>query len=91
MTEGQDGRIHIRMCGKYLERSELATYRTHLSCDLCKLPKTRCHSTGELLLFDHFGDLNTVQCGRGGSERFEPAHVPDATLDKPMILLDQVV
>ncbi len=79
------------MCRKLLKRSELATYRTHLSCDLCKLPKTRCRSAGELLLSDHVGDLNAVQCGRGGSERFEPAHVPDASLDKPMILLDQVV
>ncbi len=79
------------MCRKLLRQSELATYLTHLSCDLCKLQKTRCRSVGELLLSDHVGDFDAVQCGRGGSERFEPAHVPDATLDKLMILLDQVV
>ena len=79
------------MCRKYLERPKSATCWIHLSCDLCKLPETRCFSAGGLLFSDHVGDLNAVQCGRGGSERFEPAHVPDASLDKPMILLDQVV
>ncbi|EEE36151.1 hypothetical protein RKLH11_3753 [Rhodobacteraceae bacterium KLH11] len=39
---------------------------------------------------DHVGNFNAVQrCGRG-CEGFDPAHVPYATLDEPMILLDQV-
>ncbi len=79
------------MCRKLLERPAPATYRTHLSCDLGKQPKARRGSVGELLLSDHVGDLNAVQSSRGGSERFEPTHVPYATLDEPMILLDQVV
>lgn len=44
-----------------------------------------------MLLSDHIGDFDAVQCSRGGSKRFEPTHVPYATLDKPMILFDQVI
>ncbi len=71
--------------------AKVATYRAYSSWDLGKLPKARCRSVGELLLSDHVRNLNTVQSSRSGSERFKPAHVPHATLDKPMILLDQVI
>ena len=71
--------------------AKVTTYRTHSSCDLGKLSKARCRSAGKLLLSDHVRNLNTVQSSRSGSERFKLAHVPHATLDKPMILLNQVI
>lgn len=76
------------MCRKLMEQPEPATYWTRLSCDLGKWPKTSRCGAGELPLQDHVGDLNTVQCSRGRSER---VHVPCAALFKAMILLDHAV
>lgn len=67
------------------------SYWAHLSYDLSKHPKARSGSAGELLFPDHVGGFNAVQSSRSGSERLDPAHVPDATLDEPMILFDHVV